>query len=402
VPTYNLFQKVIAVKEEKRKLHSKTMTLDSMFTTLDRFTFEWDELEFRVNWSLILSTIISIYFSLSFGIPMKNLPIIGIEFDLEVDRIREVMERILSELLKPELRETYEETKIEKAVYGSTRYDYSYYDPEFTIYHIYRLIISSLMRRSYDMKLPDMLKDMGVNPDLADALPYLERVAQRFIENNFVLGASLLSWSKIREPHYEAGYEWDRCPYSDGIEILFRNLDNLFLGFILGVTPLSLGRFSSPEDSGLDFETRMLPSYRSTACLDRFMPHHSAYKLVDRGLGAHRLEASKRAQWYGTIRSLIYDIRTRIYNLLKDRVDNPFDLNTYMSAGVELATYIYSAHRGLTKYKSDLDLETFKKHWISKWSKWGLNTEILNEIYEVVKDRCQVLRKLQSLRKLGQ
>ena len=397
MPKYGLFREQENISRGKTKHHSKVMSFDSLFTSLDRFTFELPDIRYYVNYTMDISSIIALFYAISFHLKLEELFPPGFEFELEIPEISPYYPMPPEEFIQQPYVPPYIGTVVEKGIYGKSRFTACYYDPQFTVKHVFHTMLSAIVKRSYSQKLDEILEGVEINPHLARWFKWMETIAEAIVKNSMILGICLLGFSKFSKKAVINGEEYAVVPVTEKVTLYIRTLDQAMAGFILGISPLNVGRFAPPREPAVKPELRLIPYYRMRACLSRFMPHISAYKLVEKGVGAFEVHRSRRAHRYASARSVAVTVRRRVKTFLKGLVDNPFDLNSYLSSAVELALAYYSPHPYLRKYKSDLDVNVLKQHWISKWVKFGLQKEILEKIFELVKTTCLAEKRKQQL-----
>jgi len=389
---YDLFNLGLTTAREKKKLHAKVFSLDGILTSIGLINFEIPEIRFSINWTMILTTLIDYWFSIILGLDLEldqfdidflNIVLPEIEWDITMPAINIVL---------PDFQDIFNATIIQKGVYGKTKYDYSYYDPQFTIRHMAYEVKHALVKHGKEYSVSQILTGVDINPRLADFMHYVIRIGQDIIEQNFIMGTNMLNYSRLRKRGsntIKVKYTWHEAGQP---EIKYDRLDQVVFGIILGISRLSMARFMPREQSVVDHTFRKLPATRGRRVLNDFTGIRHALKIGEYGKGSVDLFFSKKAERYCAFRTLARQVRSLVKNIVKGKVDNPFDINKYQNAGVELALAYYKRSNKLSKRVKDVDIEYLKKYWINKWSAWGLNLNLLETIFNVVESLCQSLR----------
>jgi len=141
----------------QKKFHDKVLSVNAQVLNLKRISFEFSEVNFRSNWSMILATLLDFLFSFNWGVDFEltiddldflNIVLPGFKWDFKIPPF---------ELVDLDFRFAFERSMIRKGYYGVTRYDYSYYDPGFTIEKIRDESKHSLVRSSKEYSIDKIL-----------------------------------------------------------------------------------------------------------------------------------------------------------------------------------------------------------------------------------------------------
>jgi hypothetical protein len=196
----------------------------------------------------------------------------------------------------------------------------------------------------------------------------------------------MLGYTPIRSKEVKDGLEGVTVHVTvDGREvgIFVNSLDKITYGFILGVTPLGLGRFTPPETYTI---------FRSTAARYawwRAMKQKELFVSPVSGLvfsvpleQRESVPRSPRITVYGTHRHAQEELRKLVRTLLPDA--DIFTQNKYYLAALEVAYKNRIVHARLRRWKQMVSEDRFHELWLQKWESMGLNRDVLEALYERV------------------
>ena len=301
---------------------------------------------------------------------------------------------------KPLFCKPEESIKLDKAIYGKSKYGWSFYDPAYDILHIIKTMQLAFVRPEISKNLGRILVGSGVSDIAGIEMIFQHRAIDALIREIYARGGTKISGPKDIYDRLET-VEWNGTTlykiYIEGVgEVWFDTISNLLLGVILGVTPLGYG-FLIPMGVELfspDF-FRWL-SDRSLGSALRFMPAFAAGKGSKKTIISYGLNITKESERYGELRALYYHIRRMVWNLLEGYGLDTITRQSYVSASIELAFSPippkFKEEVYVRKYKWDLDWDELVKHWTAKWEALGLNKEILIFISEKVRPEWERLR----------
>lgn len=401
----------------KRKYHEKVLSDDGVYTTWIR----------NLQVSEIFAEYVWLQFSvfdlnqLGLGLVHSILPIeyepLIVNFEFETPSTEETLQGIWAkfkpvrydlmykwmtdfryyvlENIKEEFQSTLLQMMPEKAKYGVTRYGMGIYDPvvvrEFlrATFHKLRLL------RKPDVSWLDTMRQVVETLDLTRVTDkhIFNRMSLLFSAqtNAFVLGLSLLGKAKLTET--KDG--WGVIPMIDAdgnlLEVKFRTLDHLQMGFILGITPLGMG-FLMPKESIyklkdgkknppiIDFVSKKIKDIISRLSLSTWS--YSNYNKPEEMADYHKSDRTTQYDLLQTQRRFIEEwVRARIP---ADEA-NPVKIRQYQNAVLQLVAWKAKRHRwGFGGWKAMTEDE-FKSWWLEHWSSQGLKREVLERLYEGAK-----------------
>jgi hypothetical protein len=224
------------------------------------------------------------------------------------------------------------------------------------------------------------------NRQLGEAVAMRVDFLEKVLKDAFFLGFGMLGFTPIRSKEVKDGLEGVTVHVTvDGREvgIFVNSLDKITYGFILGVTPLGLGRFTPPETYTI---------FRSTAARYawwRAMKQKELFVSPVSGLvfsvpleQRESVPRSPRITVYGTHRHAQEELRKLVRTLLPDA--DIFTQNKYYLAALEVAYKNRIVHARLRRWKQMVSEDRFHELWLQKWESMGLNRDVLEALYERV------------------
>ena len=221
------------------------------------------------------------------------------------------------------------------------------------------------------------------------AIAYLMRkdFLEKTMKDAFFLGFSMLNYSPIRTKEIQNDVEGVTIHVtvdSQDIGIFVQTIDRICFGFILGVTPLGLGRFT-PEESYTTFRNTG-PRYafwRAMKQKQRFQSMTTELLFTVPEEEKQSIPQSPRINVYGVHRHAQEQIRDLVMRVVSDA--GPNELVKYYHAALEVVYKNRQSHHRIRNWKTQLSDDEFYKMWLEKWKTLGLNSSKLQQIYELVK-----------------
>ena len=225
------------------------------------------------------------------------------------------------------------------------------------------------------------------NEQLAKAYLMRKDFLEKTMKDAFFLGFSMLNYSPIRTKEIQNGVEGVTIHVtvdSQDVGIFVHTLDRVCYGFILGVTPLGLGRFT-PEEAYTTFRNTG-PRYAFWRAMKQKQRFQSmATELLFTVPEQERLSIpqSPRVNVYGVHRHAQEQLRDLVMRVCSDA--GPSQLVSYYMAALEAAYKDRVSHKRMRGWKAQLSDEEFKRMWLEKWETLGLNTSKLLQLYDLVR-----------------
>jgi hypothetical protein len=227
-----------------------------------------------------------------------------------------------------------------------------------------------------------MLGNRQLGKAYAMRIDFLEKV----LKDAFFLGFGMLGYTPIRSKEVRDGQEGVTVHLtvdSEDIGIFVNSLDKITYGFILGVTPLGLGRFTPPETYTIFRNTAARYAWwRAMKQKELFVSPASGLVFSVPLEQRESLPRSPRVTVYGTHRHAQEELRKLVRTLLPDA--DIFTQNKYYLAALEVAYKNRIVHARLRKWKQMVAEDHFRDLWLRKWESMGLNRDVLEALYERV------------------
>jgi hypothetical protein len=411
------------VAEQKLKYWVKVLSEDAIDANTWRMfdTFDWAS--FWSDWILsdtLFSTLVSM---LLFDIPLSDvvpwllnwgieLPttdefLRGVLIKLESIDITQVFPELASifdtvwTLFQPEFAENIAGTKLEKAIYGQSRYDESYYDPEAvreflrsTLYAFTKKDVSWSEART---RVERVAQQLGIPEDLARSV--FDRL-------------SMITAVKEKAATWDYAW-WDKSDWSlegSGGQVVFVTWDlteeaveyeQLFDPQACGVWDYTCWDYSywTPAEPVYLFDVEKLRAAYDTFrdfVVQGFRNRYLATALAAANYQTaeeRRTWSSGRTETYALPMSQRYRIESIVENVVKSKVPdiNPFKLRLYKSAALDIYGSLYGVHRWGSEMQRAMSADEMRQYWINKWSADGLDPDVLSAIWDNVKPVIDIL-----------
>jgi len=405
------------VSEQKLKYWLKALSEEAIDANTWRMfdTFDWSS--FWSDWALSDTLFSSLVSMLLFGIPFSDIVPWLLNWAIELPSLDEFLRGVLIKLepidislVFPELTSVSDTvwsvfvdevaegvagTRLEKAVYGRSRYDESYYDPEAvreflrsTLYAFTKKDVSWPERR---LRVEKAAKLLGIGEDLArtvfDRLSVIEAVKEKAATWDYAW------WDGSSWAPEGSGGAVEFVTYDLTVEAV--EYEQLFDAQAGGLWDHSCWEycFWTPDEPAYRFDPERLKAvfdvYRDFI-VSGFRRRYLATALAV----ANYQTAEERVDWRSG-RTETYALpaaqRARIESIVENAVKavepgaDAFKLRLYKTAALELYGALYGVHRWGSEMQRALTLEELKSFWIGKWSADGLDPAVLERLWETVK-----------------
>jgi len=302
------------------------------------------------------------------------------------------IEEFVTSSFKPEHAEGILSSRIRAAVYGVTQYGYSAFDPlpsrEAVRTTLLRLRLLRPSDPSYRMAAEELIEQAecteAIDEHVLDRLMIISS-AQR---NAFVLGLGVLGMSRLTR--VEDG--WGVVPVIDHegnpADLRFTTLDQLQLGFLLGMTPLGYGyllpkesAYLQPEGKGdpIFLEATIRKAKKVVSAATTFTWSYSNYNKPE-----------EMEDWHKSQRTAQYDLLMTQRAVIEDWVEkrippeeaNPVRARQYKNAVLQAIAWRAKRHKwGYDAWKAMTE-DQFKEWWKRNWTRQGLSEPVLDRLYE--------------------
>jgi hypothetical protein len=398
---------------QKQKYHSKTLSEDAIYTIYLR-TLDIQPIFAEYAWLLISAFDLT---ELGIGLLYHILPIefqpYVIDFTYELPTPSEILQGIWIKFEEVDLAKLYEwltdfqkyiienikeeyqsdliKGILQKAIYGITPYDRGYYDPiiprEFIRSTFYKLRLIRTPDISW-LKMMDQIAEYLEMTGVTD-----EHIFNRLMSilsaqtQAFVLGLSVLGRSKLTETDGEWGVVPVKTAKGEIYDLHFRTLDQLQMGFILGVTPLGYGIllpkeciYKLPEGKKnppiIQVMLKKIKGIINRLPLTTFS--YSNYNKPEEMLNYHKSEKTNQYDLLMTQRRIIEEW---VKKQIPPEEANPVRIRQYQNAVLQAISWRAKRHKwGYDSWKYMTE-EQFKEWWKLHWKGQNLNETVLDKLY---------------------
>jgi hypothetical protein len=404
------------VLEQKLKLSQKSFTDDALdqnlFKLLD--VYEWSTFEGEATLSDTLFT--SLTATLLYGIPLADVVPWQQLFRVELPTVEEYLrgvliriERVAPEEVVPALEtvggalsyifvepvaETIAPQVPGKAVYGVSRYDQSYFDPT-AVREFLRSTAYAVTKRG--TSFTGMRDEMGA---LTEALALRPEVAEDLLNRSLLVEA--LKWQGA-----VADYAWaDETLVTDGrvrfrastgeeVEVEVAHLLDAVAGCYADLS-FADACYAMPEDYYRYYPLRYDPAVARVALdyLVSLFTRGFRDRLTLAALALANYQTAEERARVVTPRAETYALATsqcqRLDSLVEGFVQQakpdatPVELNLYKVAVRALYGELFAAHRWGAEAQRAMARDQLKRYWVEKWGRYGLNPQLLDQLFDLV------------------
>ena len=278
-----------------------------------------------------------------------------------------------------------------KAIYGVTPYGRGVYDPVVTREFLRATFWKLRLIRTPDVSWQKMMDDIADYLNMVGVTD--EHVFNRLMmifsvqTNAFVLGLSLLGRSRLTETVEGWGVVPIKTAKGEIYDLYFKTLDQLQMGFILGVTPLGYGLLL-PEQS-----IYKLPEGKKNPTVIKVMVEkikgiisrltlttwaYTNYQKPEEILDWHKSERTTQYHILQTQRRIIEDW---VAKQVPPEEANAVRIRQYQNAVLQAVSWRAKRHKfGYDAWKFMTE-EQFKEWWKVYWKGQGLNEATLETLY---------------------
>ena len=411
------------VAEQKLSYWAKSLSDEALEANTWRMfdTFDWGS--FWSDWVLSDTLFSSLVSMLLFDIPLSDVVPWLLNWEIELPTTDEFMRGVLIKLepiditqvfpeltsildsvwtlFLPEFAENIAGTKLVKAIYGKSRYDYSYYDPEavreFLRSTLYAFTKKDVSWSEAKMRVEKAAQQLGVPEDLARSV--FDRL-------------SMISAIKERGATWDYAW-WDRTDWAlegSGGEVVFVTYDlteeaveyeQLFDPQACGMWDYTCWDYSywTPTEPVYLFDVeKMRAAY--DILRDFFVQGFRRRYLATALAVANYQTAQERRSWqsartetYAVPTSQRYRIESVVESVVKARIPDadPYKLQLYKSAALDVYGALYGVHQWGDEMFRAMTPDQLKQYWVDKWSADGLDPDVLSAVWDNVKPVIDIL-----------
>jgi len=403
---------MVDLSSRAEKYWAKLLSSDGHFTTFKSTLSAFPENRFRIERtifdSIISTTIVSLHFDIP---PYKQLPL-ELRYRLEAAAIellklgllkipvREPVEKIFKE---KHLAKEVAGEKLLKGIYGFSQYGKSCYDPA----TISKFLASTLhlltqKRGSWD-KVRVELEVLAASLGLSEWVVH-------YAYNKF----RTMDKMQVEAPCWDYGW-WDyslwgeekdgrpvlRLETLDGVVVELENygVHDMLVGSFWDLDFWDTAWWTEPDldpklvfnfdertglpvivEAAMDYTWRVTQNYIYTAevVANYQLPRDFVYPWSSGRVGTYSLPVSM-AMW---LEKTVENIVLR----LKPNIDS-FRLRLYKTAALEIFGVLGSPHKKGVEFYRELSKEELERFWLEKWSRMGLERNVLEKIFDAVYSR---------------
>ena len=420
--SYKLRELVRELEEQKKKYHEKLLSVDAELSLLDRFMYTYDlasglsyliipefyfaslSASFLFGFDLFEAEPLNLEFSWRYPTLDEWLSGVSVVFERIVPDFATTFEQFVLEAVKEEYREQFLEVRVEKAVYGKSRYDESYYDPP-AVRELFRTMTALLFKKHASSatarrELRSLIEALNLNPDVAKSIYNVVSMHVGAHRSCFILGYGVLGFSFLGEAYPSRtssspnpGVRLGKAVFEDAdgylVEAGVAALSDLQTAFILGVSALGVSYLSDGEDIYILGEARYTraPEAKARRFAERYTLSPMGLSNYVRGDEAADHYKCERTNTWGELTSMRYAVEAVVEGFLARELPdlNPFDRRKYVSAVLQLMGHLGKRHRwGYGFYKAMTE-EELKAWWADYWKAQGLDLNILERLLDLVR-----------------
>ena len=405
------------VAEQKLKYWLKTLSEEAIDANTWRMfdTFDWGS--FLGDWVLSDTLFSSLVAMLLFDIPLSDIVPWLLNWTIELPSLDEFLHGVLIKLEPvdislefPELASVFDTVwaifadevaegvagmRLEKAIYGRSRYDESYYDPlavrEFLRSTLFAFTKKGISWPEARLRVEAAAERLGVPEDLArvvfDRLSMISAVKERAATWDYAW------WDGSSWALEGSGGAVEFVTYDLTVEAV--EYEQLFDAQAGGIWDHSCWEycFWTPDVPAYRFDPEKLKAafdvYRD-ALVSGWRKRFTVTALAV----ANYQRAEERRSWRsGRVETFAVPAshRQRIEALVESVVKgldpnvDPVRLRLYESAALDVYGSLYGVHKWGTEMHRAMTPEELKGYWLSKWSGDGLDPAVLEKLWETVK-----------------
>jgi hypothetical protein len=406
----------------KRKYHENVMTADAEWTNYLKFLNMYDMFirwssfiipEFAINAVAIITT---------FGISPFEFDVFSLVFDVKLPSLDEYLKGVnividkipieialsklgipldLSSFLDLNFNIGIPEFPIElapkKCVFGQSTYGSCYVDPN-AMREFIRNAVLAIFKKHADIEsarreIATLADALGISRDVVATLFNRIVMLRSYYRSVFTLNVSSLNIATLGDDETKVPvYTFD----GEVVDVDVQYLTDALMGCMLDLNALDLC-YVVPDGSA--FKSDLDPTRQVPQILDaiqnvvkdnvsRYL--YTPMALANYATGRERADyrLSQRTETWGQQMALRFALDAYVESTLSKLLPNAdkFSINMYATAVRQLFGHVYKRHRWGMDLWSMLTDEELKTYWVSYWTSQGLDPDVLNRIYDRIKD----------------
>jgi len=409
----------------KRKYHESVMTADAEWNNYLKFLNLYDMF---IQWSSFIIpefAIDAVAIITTFGINPFELDVFNLIFDIKLPSLDQylrgvniVIDKIpieisldklgippdLSTFLDQNFQIDTPEDVIEKCVYDESVYGKCYVDPD-TMREFIRNAILAIFKKHRDIEsarreVEIMADVLNISRDAVATLFNRIVALRSYYRNVFTLNVSALNVASL------AGDEVKVSVYTldaEVKEIEVKYLTDVIMGCVLDLSALDLC-YVVPRRSA--FKADLDPTRQVPPILDaiqnivkdnvsRYL--YTPMALANYATGRERADyrLSQRTETWGQQMALRFALDAYVESIIQQLLPgaDKITINMYAMAVRQLFGHMYKRHKWGMDLWTMLSDEELKTYWVGYWTSQGLDPDVLNKIYDRIKDIAPYLAR---------
>jgi len=421
------------VAEQKIKYWIKSLSEDAIDTNTWRMFDTFDLGSFWGDWVLSDTLFSSLVSMLLFDIPLSDVVPWTLNWEIELPTTDEFLKGVLIKLEPIDISIQFPEltsiddtswtifvdqvaegvagTRIVKAIYGQSRYDESYYDPE-AVREFLRSTLYAFMKKNKSWsevktRVEQVAQQLGVPEDLA-----------RTVFNRLSMITAVKETAATWDYAWWDSSNWSPETHSGAVEFVTYDLttesveyEQLFDAQGGGTWDYTCWDYSfwSPDVPAYRMDEEKLKAYFDTYrdyVVQGFRNRYLATALAAANYQTapeRQTWSSERTETYAVPASQRYRIESIVENIVKSKIPDvdAFRLRLYKSAALDIYGSLYGVHQWGSEMQRAMTADEYKQYWVDKWSADGLDPGVLSAIWDNVKPVIDILGNVHVKQRLS-
>jgi len=423
---------------EKTLLFEKLLTPDAQQVLISRFANAQQYLSFDVAYLTLLQQLLGLVLSANTNQGMSGFDIFNLNWAFELPTIDELLQGIYLKPIQIDINQLFidwastylnislpENFKLDRwgvftfffvrdryavlfdlvvrnGKYGESHYDSAlYYNPAMVSALPYwgdivysGMLSGTLAQMSWNPMVVVQWARVFKNEAFANALALKIDLLEQTLEKAFFLDFNILDYSRFPDEGTVDGVPCAVIHTRQGYDLRVPVIDLILFGWIMDVSCFDIDRFSELDKSSISQTFSDFTYYRFEQQLTSWMPPTDSLLFSRSYEEMTDITKSKIVHTYATHRYMIARIRRIVKSTLQGYNLDAYTLNEYVMAVLDLVYRKRIGHQRLKGWKAQLSDDDFHDMWKQKWEKAGLNTTILDLLWERFKDMQKVVVSL--------
>lgn len=405
------------VLEQKLSYAYKVLSSDSTEVNMYTFYDMFDAISFSFDFTITDTLFSSLVSSVIFGIPLSDVVPVSMDFEVMLPTpeefargthiklvYKDITERY-PELLsisttffgvfEPEVAQTLLGQQLEKGVYGRSRYGQSYYDPQAFREFIRSSLFALTKKRSTDesvrARLEAIAKSLGINMDLVE---YIFNLLQMTFYSKVTSCSLDFCWMDVSCFPVEGSeasvrfVDWSLQP----VDAEYLGVFDFFGSCWFDNCLMDVSLFS-PDEPPTIYVPEIMGNLLSEVSYYMYNKVRSRLLVSPLALSNYQTydemenpRESMRMEQFGISRGLIESVRAWVNRSFRDAVPNPYTLNLYADAAVDLVKRLSKPGGWGDEAFRAMSREELLSYFLDRWGSQGLDRGILEKIFIYVYD----------------